>query len=151
MRLCSDSTTNGCGCWWWLPEVASYRSLTDTYLYTVEGENRTLCRFDFDTINVATENFSNLIFRQACGYIYKGKLKNGQDIAVLERSGSFTDYECDMNEALVLVKVEHKNLVQLLGYCIAGTKVYFLYDFAPHASLHHLILGKTNSFEIYSS
>ena len=49
-----------------------------------------------------------------------------------------------MNEASTLVKLEHKNLVQLLGYCIAGTKVYFLYDSAPYASLHDLIFGKTN-------
>ncbi|KAI3715805.1 hypothetical protein L6452_22792 [Arctium lappa] len=117
----------------------SLKSL-DIYLYTVGGEIRTLRRFDFDTINVATESFSNLIFRQAYGYIFKGRLQNGQDIAILKRSGRLTDYEYDMNEALALVKLEHKNLVQLLGYCIAGTEVYLVYDFAPYASLNDLIV-----------
>ncbi|KAI3715807.1 hypothetical protein L6452_22794 [Arctium lappa] len=122
----------------------SLKSL-DMYLYTVGGENRTLRRFDFDTIKVATENFSNYIGPHALGYIYKGRLQNGQGIAIHERGCSFTDYEFDMNEASTLVKLEHKNLVQLLGYCIAGKKVYFLYDFAPYASLHDLIVDRRHA------
>ncbi|XP_024980576.1 probable receptor-like protein kinase At5g20050 isoform X2 [Cynara cardunculus var. scolymus] len=124
-------------------EGRSLKSL-DIYLYTVGGENRILRRFDFDTINVATESFSKLMFRQSVGDMYKGRLQNGQDIAILERSGSFSfsNYECEMNEASALVKLEHKNLVQLLGYCIAGTKVYFLYDIALYANLNDLIHGR---------
>ncbi|KAJ0531164.1 putative protein kinase RLK-Pelle-DLSV family [Helianthus annuus] len=44
-----------------------------------------------------------------------------------------------MNEASILVKVEHQNLMQLLGYCIHGTKVYLIYDFALNATLADMI------------
>ncbi|KAJ9538339.1 hypothetical protein OSB04_031072 [Centaurea solstitialis] len=118
----------------------SLKSL-DIYLYAVEGENRTLCRFDFDTINAATENFSNLIFGDDFGYIYKGRLQNGEDIAIHECRDFDRDSVELINETSTLVKLEHPNVIQLLGYCIAETKVYFVYDFAPYASLHDLIVG----------
>ncbi|KAJ0701392.1 putative protein kinase RLK-Pelle-DLSV family [Helianthus annuus] len=44
-----------------------------------------------------------------------------------------------MNEASILVKVEHENLIQLLGYCIHGTEVYLIYDFPLNATLDGLI------------
>ncbi|KAJ0744929.1 putative protein kinase RLK-Pelle-DLSV family [Helianthus annuus] len=50
-------------------------------------------------------------------------------------------YEPCMNEASILVKVEHQNLIQLLGYCIDGTKVYLIYDFALDATLADMIYG----------
>ncbi|KAJ0667483.1 putative non-specific protein-tyrosine kinase RLK-Pelle-DLSV family [Helianthus annuus] len=44
-----------------------------------------------------------------------------------------------MNEASILVRLEHENVIQFLGYCIHGRKGYLLYDFAPYATLEGLI------------
>ncbi|XP_076883953.1 putative cysteine-rich receptor-like protein kinase 20 [Bidens hawaiensis] len=43
-----------------------------------------------------------------------------------------------MKEASILVKLEHENVIQLLGYCIDGIKVYLIYDFAISATLDAL-------------
>ncbi|KAI3803264.1 hypothetical protein L1987_31414 [Smallanthus sonchifolius] len=125
-------------------EGTSLKSL-DAYLYTVVGENQILHRFDFTTIVYATENFSeaNKLSRHTYGFVYKGKLP--MHITITEYSdfgtGVYTHaYEGCMNEASVLVKFEHENMIQLLGYCIEGTKVYLLYDFASNATLKDLIL-----------
>ncbi|KAM0062213.1 putative protein kinase RLK-Pelle-DLSV family [Helianthus debilis subsp. tardiflorus] len=85
----------------------------------VGDENHILRQFDFETII--------------------GKLQNGQDIATV---GPYPDklFEDCMNEVSILVKIEHQNLAQLLGWCIEGTNVYLLYD-TPHnsATLDHVL------------
>ncbi|KAI3803267.1 hypothetical protein L1987_31417 [Smallanthus sonchifolius] len=123
-------------------EGTSLKSL-DAYLYTVVGENQILHRFDFTTIVYATENFSeaNRLSFARYGFVYKGKLQNGQHITITQYFEKWVYKEC-MNEASVLVKFEHdENMIQLFGYCIEGTKVYLLYDFASNSTLKDLILG----------
>ncbi|KAJ9547202.1 hypothetical protein OSB04_019745 [Centaurea solstitialis] len=120
-----------------LPDLKSI----NTYLDTVGGEDRILCRFDFDTVNVATENFSeaNEISHSSYYEMYKGRLQNGRDIAIVISSIYSKINKEYMNEVSILVQVEHENLFQLLGYCIDGTKLFLIYEFAPYASLGSLL------------
>ena len=79
-------------------------------------------------------------------YIIQGKLKNGQDIEVsgpTEPSDHSNQQLMEklINEVSILVQVEHKNLTQLLGYCVKGTGTYLIYDFAPYATLSSLLFG----------
>ncbi|XP_076935653.1 putative serine/threonine-protein kinase PBL7 [Bidens hawaiensis] len=110
------------------------------YLYTIGGEDRIVHRFDFNTIVFATENFSeaNKLSSDKYKSMYKGRLQNGQCITVCGPSSN-TGYQEYMNEASILVKIEHENVVQLLGYCIDGTNLYLLYDFALYATLDALL------------
>ncbi|KAD2394065.1 hypothetical protein E3N88_41042 [Mikania micrantha] len=110
----------------------------ELYFDTVGGENQTLHRFDLDTLIVATENFSeaNTIAPYRC-VRYKGKLQNGQSITVAPTpSGREKEY---MNEASILVKVEHENVAKLIGYCIEGKRWFLVYEFAVLESLDHLM------------
>ncbi|KAK1435887.1 hypothetical protein QVD17_01659 [Tagetes erecta] len=118
---------------------ASLKAL-DMYLYTVGGEDRIVNRFDFNTIVQATENFSetNKITSDRYKSTYKGRLQNGQDITVTQYCDACVYEEC-MNEASILVKFENEGVIQLLGYCIEGTKMYILYDFASNATLDRVI------------
>ncbi|GJR26769.1 serine-threonine/tyrosine-protein kinase catalytic domain-containing protein [Tanacetum coccineum] len=112
----------------------------ELFLDSIRGETHTLHRFDFDTINIATEKFSeaNKFVDQVYGSVYKGRLRNGQDIAVtLPSSNEYKRYK--MHEASILVKLEHENLVKLLGYCIKGTDVFLVSELAYHSSLDSLI------------
>ncbi|XP_076920788.1 putative receptor-like protein kinase At5g39000 [Bidens hawaiensis] len=110
------------------------------YLYTVGGEDRIVHLFDYNTVVYATEDFSEANKILCCTYesMYKGRLLNGQDIAIAQYSYAYTFEKC-MNEATILVKFEHENAIQLLGYCIHGRKMYLLYDFAPYATLDGLL------------
>ncbi|KAJ0744910.1 putative protein kinase RLK-Pelle-CrRLK1L-1 family [Helianthus annuus] len=114
----------------------------ERYLYNVGGEDQIVHKFDLITILDATENFSaaNKIWPRYKFSMYKGRLQNGQDITITQYSYASTYKDC-MNEASILVKVEHENLIQLLGYCIDGTKVYLIYDFALNATLADMIYG----------
>ncbi|KAL5972921.1 hypothetical protein ACLOJK_039727 [Asimina triloba] len=94
--------------------------------------------FDFTTLAVATNNFcaANKIGEGGFGSVYKGKLLDGQEIAVKRLSKSSDQgLEELKNEVLLISKLQHKNLVRLLGCCIEGEEKMLLYEFMPNKSL----------------
>ncbi|XP_054787230.1 cysteine-rich receptor-like protein kinase 29 [Prosopis cineraria] len=99
-------------------------------------------RFEFDTIEVATNNFSdaNKLGQGGFGPVYKGKLSNGQEIAVkrLSRDSGQGDIEFK-NEVQLMVKLQHRNLVRLLGFCLKQEERLLVYEFLPNKSLDHFI------------
>ena len=45
------------------------------------------------------------------------------------------------NEVQLVVRLEHRNLIKLLGFCLKGNERLLVYEFVPHASLDHFIFG----------
>ncbi|KAL8242782.1 hypothetical protein R6Q59_013084 [Mikania micrantha] len=112
----------------------------ELYFDTVGGENQTLHRFDLDTLIVATENFSEANKIAPYRYVrYKGKLQNGQSITVAPTPSGAQREKDYMNEASILVKLEHENVAKLLGYCIVGKTWFLVYEFAVLESLDRLM------------
>ncbi|KAL4597847.1 hypothetical protein ACB092_11G017900 [Castanea dentata] len=103
-------------------------------------------QFDFGTIRAATDNFSdaNKLGRGGFGEVYRGRLFNGQEIAVkrLSRSSGQGDLEFK-NEVLLVAKLQHRNLVRLLGFCIERSERLLIYEFVPNTSLDHYIFDQT--------
>ncbi|PSR83790.1 Cysteine-rich receptor-like protein kinase [Actinidia chinensis var. chinensis] len=99
-------------------------------------------QYDFDIICVATENFSdaNMLGRGGFGAVYRGRLPNGQEIAVKRLSRGSQQGELEFkNEVMLVVQLQHRNLVRLLGFCLEGIERLLIYEFIPNASLDHFI------------
>ncbi|MQL84468.1 hypothetical protein Taro_016955 [Colocasia esculenta] len=79
--------------------------------------------FSLSTLRTATCNFSqrNMLGQGGFGSVYKGLLPNGQQIAVKRLSAGSSQGLGELkNEVLLLAKLQHRNLVKLLGVCLEG-------------------------------
>ncbi|KAK3125262.1 hypothetical protein QOZ80_7BG0602470 [Eleusine coracana subsp. coracana] len=102
--------------------------------------------FDVSTLQEATENFSekNKLGEGGFGTVYKGILSDGQEIAVktlLGRTGDAVDQL--NNEMEVLVELQHKNLVRLLGYCPRQNDTLLVYEYIKNGSLDNFLFDKS--------
>ncbi|KAK6229569.1 hypothetical protein SCA6_018520 [Theobroma cacao] len=92
-----------------------------------ENEEMELPLFNFGIIANATNNFSieNLLGRGGFGSVYKGTLAEGQHIAVKRLSkDSGQGLKEFKNEVILIAKLQHRNLVKLLGCCIQGEEKF---------------------------
>ncbi|GLT87014.1 hypothetical protein SLE2022_051180 [Rubroshorea leprosula] len=101
--------------------------------------------FHLESILAATNNFSNAnkLGQGGFGQVYKGKFPGGQEIAVKRLSScSGQGLEEFKNEVVLIAKLQHRNLVRLLGYCVAGEEKMLLYEYMPNKSLDSFIFDR---------
>ncbi|GAA0184369.1 transmembrane signal receptor [Lithospermum erythrorhizon] len=101
-------------------------------------------QYDLTNIKTSTNNFSadNKIGEGGFGEVFKGTL-NGQQIAVKRLSKTSGQGEQEFkNEVLVVAKLEHRNLVRLLGYCLDEGEKILLYEFVPNKSLDFILFDQ---------
>ncbi|PRQ26847.1 putative protein kinase RLK-Pelle-DLSV family [Rosa chinensis] len=99
-------------------------------------------QYEFDSIRVATNNFSeaNKLGRGGFGVVYRGRLWNEEEIAVKRLSRDSTQGDIEFkNEVVLVAKLQHRNLVRLLGFCLERNERLLVYEFVPNASLDHFV------------
>ncbi|KAL9345960.1 hypothetical protein Peur_060813 [Populus x canadensis] len=118
------------------------------YSINSTGKDLELPVFDFATIAVATSNFSgaNKLGEGGFGPVYKGKLEDGQEIAVKRLSKTSTQGLDEFkNEVICIAKLQHRNLVKLLGCCIESEETMLVYEYMPNKSLDAFIFDQKQS------
>ncbi|KAI8557715.1 hypothetical protein RHMOL_Rhmol04G0031200 [Rhododendron molle] len=100
--------------------------------------------FSFASVSAATDNFcdANKLGEGGFGPVYKGKLQKGYEVAVKRLSKmSGQGLEELQNEAMLIAKLQHNNLVRLLGCCIEKDEKILIYEFMPNKSLDFFLFG----------
>ncbi|KAL2327794.1 hypothetical protein Fmac_021221 [Flemingia macrophylla] len=94
-------------------------------------EDLDLPTFNLSVIAKATGNFSaeNKVGEGGFGPVRKGTLIDGKEIAVkrLSKNSGQGLYEFK-NEVALIAKLQHRNLVKLMGCCIEGEEKMLIYD-----------------------
>ncbi|XP_039053838.1 G-type lectin S-receptor-like serine/threonine-protein kinase B120 [Hibiscus syriacus] len=101
--------------------------------------------FNFSIVAAAANNFcaENKLGQGGFGAVYKGELPGGQEIAVKRLSGqSGQGLEEFKNEIILIAKLQHRNLVRLLGCSIQGEEKMLIYEYMPNKSLNNFLFAK---------
>ncbi|KAG1335093.1 proline-rich receptor-like protein kinase PERK1 [Cocos nucifera] len=101
--------------------------------------------FTYEELAMATDGFSdaNLLGQGGFGYVHRGVLPNGKEVAVKQlKSGSGQGEREFQAEVEIISRVHHKHLVSLVGYCIAGGRRLLVYEFVPNNTLEFHLHGK---------
>ncbi|KAG6695161.1 hypothetical protein I3842_09G083200 [Carya illinoinensis] len=112
---------------------------------TQEGElvsSEDLHFMSLSTIMAATDDFSesNKLGQGGFGTVYKGVLEDGKGVAVKRLSRkSWQGLEEFKNEVILIARLQHRNLVKLLGCAIEGQEKLLVYEFMPNRSLDFFI------------
>lgn len=110
--------------------------------------NRDVPLFDLSTIASATNNFSflNKLGQGGFGSVYKGVMDNGAEIAIKRLSKhSGQGVEEFKNEVQLIAKLQHRNLVRILGCCVEEDEKMLIYEYLPNKSLDAFLFDNTKS------
>ncbi|XP_010448761.1 PREDICTED: cysteine-rich receptor-like protein kinase 8 isoform X2 [Camelina sativa] len=108
-------------------------------------------QLDYRTVQAATNDYSenNKIGRGGFGEVYKGTLSNGTDVAVKRLSKSSGQGETEFkNEVVVVAKLQHRNLVRLLGFSLQGEERILVYEYMPNKSLDYFLFDPSKQIQL---
>ncbi|KAL8506039.1 hypothetical protein ACS0TY_017048 [Phlomoides rotata] len=111
------------------------------------NEDIDLPSFKFAAIAAATKNFSseNMIGEGGFGPVYKGNLPSAEQIAVKRLSRtSGQGLEEFKNEVTLIAKLQHQNLVRLLGCCVEGEEKMLIYEYLQNKSLDYFVFDQNS-------
>uniref|UniRef100_M4FIR9 Cysteine-rich receptor-like protein kinase 10 n=1 Tax=Brassica campestris TaxID=3711 RepID=M4FIR9_BRACM len=99
-------------------------------------------QLDYRTIQAATNDYSedNKIGRGGFGEVYKGIFSNGTEVAVKRLSKSSEQGDTEFkNEVVLVAKLQHRNLVRLLGFSLEREERILVYEYVPNKSLNYFL------------
>ncbi|CAN6933710.1 unnamed protein product [Brassica oleracea] len=114
-----------------------------------KAEEFELPLIELEAVVKATENFSNCneLGQGGFGIVYKVKgMLDGEEVAVKRLSKtSLQGIDEFMNEVRLIARLQHINLVRILGCCIEADEKILIYEYLENSSLDYFIFGKKRS------
>ncbi|KAK6925973.1 Wall-associated receptor kinase, galacturonan-binding domain [Dillenia turbinata] len=106
----------------------------------IQGHNNLMpIRYSYSHIKKMTKAFSDKLGEGGYGSVFKGKLRSGHLVAVKMLGKSTTSGQDFISEMATIGRIHHVNVVQLVGFCVEGSKRALVYDFMPNGSLEKYI------------
>ncbi|KAK6161619.1 hypothetical protein DH2020_005000 [Rehmannia glutinosa] len=96
---------------------------------------------EYKTLELATDNFgdSNILGAGGFGCVYKGKLDGDFCVAVKRLSiDAITEFQTEVD---ILSKIQHPNIITLLGYSIHAESRLLVYELMQYGSLETQLHG----------
>ncbi|KFK22992.1 hypothetical protein AALP_AAs54686U000200 [Arabis alpina] len=94
----------------------------------------------------STNKFARIIGRGGCGIVYHGVLESQQVAVKLLDKSSRDAYNQFIAEVGILLRVHHRNLVKLIGYCREADCMALIYEFMVNGDLKNHLSGKSGHF-----
>ncbi|KAH7572562.1 hypothetical protein JRO89_XS04G0275100 [Xanthoceras sorbifolium] len=126
------------------PDTRCLTLNVDKFLTDMEREKP--IRFTSQQLEMATENFTNLVGSGAFGAVYKGIFSNGTIVAVKVLHGC-SDKRIEeqfMAEVSTIGRIHHFNLVRLYGFCFDKNLRALVYEYMENGSLDKYLLSEND-------
>ncbi|XP_047333866.1 receptor-like protein kinase FERONIA [Impatiens glandulifera] len=91
-------------------------------------------RFSLDEIRTATHNFSNVISRGGFGKCYEGMIDDGTTPVIIKRRKQ--EVGGCVNELLIMSRINHRNIVNFIGYCYEDGEMLIVLEYVDNGSLY---------------
>ncbi|KAK7363716.1 hypothetical protein VNO77_05868 [Canavalia gladiata] len=108
------------------------------------GMSMNLTSYTHEELSKATNGFRQVLGHGAFATVYKGKISGVEEkfIAVkkidTKLSGRDEEFKAEMN---AIGQTNHRNLVQLIGFCDEGEHKLLVYEFMSNGSLANFLFG----------
>ncbi|KAJ0692901.1 putative glycerophosphodiester phosphodiesterase, protein kinase RLK-Pelle-LRK10L-2 family [Helianthus annuus] len=102
-------------------------------------------RYSYAQVEKITRSFKVKLGKGGFGTVYKGVLRNQNQVAVKvlnEVKGNGEDF---INEVASVGRTSHVNIVSLMGFCLEGRQRALIYEFMPNGSLERFIYNQSSS------
>ncbi|XP_024186559.2 LEAF RUST 10 DISEASE-RESISTANCE LOCUS RECEPTOR-LIKE PROTEIN KINASE-like 2.4 isoform X1 [Rosa chinensis] len=114
----------------------------------LHSDNFMPIRYSYSNIKKMSDGFKDKLGEGGYGSVFKGKLRSGHFGAIKLLGKSNANGEDFMNEVATIGRIHHVNVVQLVGYCVEGSKRALVYDFMSNGSLDKYIYSKEGSITL---
>lgn len=102
-----------------------------------------LPKYSYKDLQKATQNFTNILGQGSFGPVYKAIMPTGGIAAVKVLASDSSQGEKEFQtEVSLLGRLHHRNLVNLVGYCVDKGQHMLVYEFMPNGSLENLLYSE---------
>ncbi|KAJ9177769.1 hypothetical protein P3X46_012946 [Hevea brasiliensis] len=117
-------------------QVHSYRKISENGNLGL-SEEFALRSFSYSELEKATNGFQEELGRGSFGAVYRGTLQEGgKNIAVKRLERVVEEGEREFRAEMTAIgRTHHRNLVQLLGFCVEGCRKLLVYEYLNNGSL----------------
>ncbi|KAK3021824.1 hypothetical protein RJ639_047179 [Escallonia herrerae] len=119
--------------------------IVDKFNYLkMAGKKGSVAVIEYQSLVAATKNFQedNILGEGGFGRVYKARFSDNFTAAVKCLQGGSEDVEREFeNEVDCFSKIQHQNIVSLLGYCIHGKMRFLAYEMMHSGSLESQLHG----------
>ncbi|KAG0473696.1 hypothetical protein HPP92_015045 [Vanilla planifolia] len=99
-------------------------------------------RYLYKDIQKATQNFTTILGQGSFGPVYKATMPAGEVVAVKVLANKSRQGEKEFQTEVVLLgRLHHRNLVNLVGFCVDKGQLMLVYEFMSNGSLAGLLYG----------
>lgn len=100
-------------------------------------------KYSYKEIQKATKNFTTILGHGSFGPVYKATMATGEVVAVKVLASDSKQGEREFQtEVSLLGRLHHRNLVNLVGYCVDKGEHVLVYEFMSNGSLANLLYGE---------
>ncbi|XP_054808110.1 rust resistance kinase Lr10-like isoform X2 [Prosopis cineraria] len=124
---------------WRRKHLSMYDNIED---FLKSDNNIMPIRYSYNDIKKMTKGFKIKLGKGGFGSVFRGTLRSGRDVAVKMLDKAEAHGQEFINEVATLGRIHHVNVVQLVGYCVEGSKRALIYEFMQNGSLEKYIFSK---------